>query len=342
MYRRWLLGVSLAILSAGPLAAQDQAAVLRRMEAQLDSMQRVVELRDSMNKRASSSDTVVAGGLRIATSPKFLALATAAAEAARRGLEARFGAAVTARVRIPVIQFGGAHSPVSPRADTSVVARGFERMATDAIWRQQGTLFTGWLRGSVPGTESTPSDWSLLAEELQQTPARPNRACFEGAPAACAIALGLRLGPDTLAEWYAPDTWPRLAKLVWDSPPGRDRMARQRCIDSGDETACRIILTPSRILLPVSVGGRRRLIQQALEAGGAGAFERLIAPGDRRLDDRLSDAAGLPIDTLLARWSAAVRAEAPHGPARPAWELLLGLAWSAVLLAAVLGGPRWR
>ena len=342
MCRRQVLALSVLLLWAGSLAAQDQVAVLRRMESQLDSMQRVLELRDSAYKAASSSDTIAFGGLRVATSPKFRALASAAARAARGGLDARFGASVVARVRIPVIQFGGAYSPVTSNADTSVVAIGFERMAADAIWRQQGTLFTGWLRGSVPSPDSPVADWHLLAEELLQTPARTNRACFEGSPEACAVSLGIRLGPDTLADWYARDTWPRLAKLDWQSRPGREEVVKQHCVQSGDEAACRAILTPSRVLLPVDVSGRRLLIQQALEVGGAGAFERLMAAGDLPLEVRLANAAGLPIDTLLSRWSAAVRAKSTHGPASPPWELLLGTAWSAVLLAAVLGSPRWR
>jgi len=130
--------------------------------------------------------------------------------------------------------------------------------------------------------------------------------------------------------------------MVGGQLSGRETVARQQCTVSGDPAACRAILTPAHVLLPVGVGGRRILLQEALDAGGTGAFERLTSAGDLALADRLSNAAGMPIDSLLSRWSAAIRAQTPRGPARPAWELLLAAAWSAVLLAAVLGGPRWR
>jgi hypothetical protein len=342
MCSRWLRGFPVALLWAGSLAAQDQAAVLRRMEQQLDSMQRVIQLRDSAHARASTSDTVVAGGLRIATSPGLRPLAQAAAVEAWGRLKMRLGASVVERVAIPVMDFGDAYSPVPLGADTSVIARGFEQSASNAIWHQQGTMFMDWLRGNDPGTEFSASDLRIVAEELVKIPARPNNACFEGDRAACAASLGIRVGADTLAEWYPPEAWPRLAGLVGGHLSEHETVARRDCMGSGDGAACRTILTPSHLTLPVGVAGRRFLVQQALELGGPGSFGRLTEPGDVTLEDRLSNAAGMPLDTLLARWGAAVRAAPSRGPARPAWELLLGAAWSALLLATLLGGSRWR
>jgi len=342
MCSRWFRGLLVPVLWAGTLAAQDQAAVLRRMEARLDSMHRVVELRDSAYARASTSDTVVAGALRIATSPRLRSLAQAAADQAWRRLEARFGASVAERADIPVLDFGGANSSAPLNADISVIARGFENAVSEEIWRQQDIVSMVWLRGNASYEESSASDRRIIAEELVRTPALPNQACFLGDASACAVALGIRLGTDTLAQWYPPDTWPRLAALVGGQLTGLESIARQRCVSSGDTGACRTILTPVRLTLPVGVAGRRFLLRLALETGGVGAFERLTTHGDATLEERLSNAAGLPIDTLLTRWSAAIRAAPTRGPARPAWELLLGAAWTALLLAAVLGGSRWR
>jgi hypothetical protein len=217
-----------------------------------------------------------------------------------------------------------------------------EQSASQAIWRQQGPLFTEWLRGNVPGVEFSASDRAVIAQELLRTPARPNRACYQGDGAACAVALGIRAGPDTLAEWYLPETWPRLARMVGGQLSGLETVSKQQCEVTGGSAACHAILTPAHVLLPVSIGGRRFVVQEALDAGGDGAFERLTAAGDLELAERLSNAAGLPLDSLLSRWSAAIRTGTPRGPARPAWELLLAAAWSALLLAVALGGPRWR
>ncbi|HMU60652.1 MAG TPA: hypothetical protein PKA66_02630 [Gemmatimonadales bacterium] len=342
MCRRWGWAAALALLWANPLAAQGQAEALRRVEAQLDSMRGVAELRASALAAASATDTAVAGRLRVTTSVPLRPLAQAAADQAWALLVRRFGASVTSRATIPVIQFGDATSSPLAGADTSEVARGFERLASDAIWRHQGALFAEWLRGNVPGVEFPASDRAVIAEELLRTPARSNRACYQGDAAACAVSLGLRVGPDTLAEWYLPEAWPRLATMVGGQLSGLETVSKQQCEQAGDSAACRAILTPAHVLLPVSVGGRRFLLQEALDVGGDGAFERLTSAGDLALADRLSNAAGLPLDSLLTRWSTAIRAGAPHGPAQPSWELFLAAAWSALLLLVVLGGPRWR
>lgn len=342
MCRRWAWAVAAALLWTQPLAAQSQAEALRRVEAQLDSMQRVDRLRDSVFAAASRTDTAVAGGLRVSTSRQFRPLAQAAADHAWPRLVLRFGASVASRATIPVFQFGDVNAFPPADADTSEVAREFERLASDAIWREQGALFTEWLRGNVPGAGFSASDRAVIAQELLRTPARPNRACFQGDVAACALSLGVRAGPDMLGEWYLPETWPRLVTMVGGQLSGRETVAREQCVASGDLAACRVILTPARVMLPVGIGGRRYLLQEALAAGGDGAFERLTSTGDLALADRLSNAAGMPLDSLLARWSTSIRAATPRGPARPAWELLLAAAWSAVLLAAVLGGSRWR
>ncbi len=199
-----------------------------------------------------------------------------------------------------------------------------------------------WLRGNPPGDEFSVSDLRIVALELVQRPARSNQGCFEGDPAACATSLGLRLGPDTLADWYPPETWPRLATLVGGYLPGAETIAKERCARSGEESACRTILTPSRVTPPVSIGGRRFLAQLALEAGAAESFRRSGGDGGLSLEDQLSSTAGVSLDTLLSRWSAAVRTAPLRGPARPVWELLLGIAWSGLLLLVIVGAPRWR
>jgi len=333
----------MAVAWASPLVAQDQAAALRRVEARLDSVQAVARRRDSLSAAASANDTVVVGGLRVAIPRELRPITQAAAAQAWRALERRFGASVVAQASIPVLRFGDASSAPSESVDTSEVARAFEQSAADAIWRQQGPLFTDWLRGNVlPGRELSASEKAVIAQELVVIPARSNLACHRGDAAACAVSLGLRVGPDTLAEWYPPGAWPRLAGMVGGQLSGLENEARRECEATGNPAACRAILTPGHILWPVSVGGRRLLVQEALTAGGAGAFERLMPAGDRDLGGRLADAAGIPLDSLLGQWSAALRTGTTHGPARPTWELLLAAAWSALLLMAALGGSRWR
>lgn len=342
MCSRWTWAAAAALLWAGSLAGQDQAEALRRVEAQLDSIRRVADVRDSVLSATSTTDTAVAGGLRVATTRPLLPLAQAAADQAWAALVLRFGASATSGATLPVLRFGDANASPSETPDTAAVATAFEQSAADAIWRRHGALFTDWLRGSFPIVELPASDRAVVAQELLRIPAIPNQACFGGDAAACSVSLGIHAGPDPLADWYAPETWPRLASMVGGQLSGPEIAAKQQCEASGSPAACRAILTPTHLLLPVSVGGRRLLLQQVLKVGGDGAFERLTAAGDLGLGNRLANAAGQPLDSLLVRWSAAIRAETPRGPARPAWELLLAAAWSAMLLAVVVGGPRWR
>lgn len=332
----------MAVAWASPLVAQDQAAALRRVEARLDSVQAVARRRDSLSAAASANDTVVVGGLRVAIPRELRPIAQAAAAQAWGSLERRFGASVAAWASIPVLRFGDANSSPSESADTSEVARAFEQSAAAAIWRQQDPLLTDWLRGNVPGRELSASEKAGIVQELVVVPARSNLACHRGEAAACAVSLGLRVGPDTLAEWYPPGAWPRLAGMVGGQLSGLENEARRECEATGNPAACRAILTPGHVLWPVSVGGRRLLVQEALDAGGVGAFERLTAASGRDLGGRLASAAGIPLDSLLGQWSAVLRTGTTHGPARPTWELLLAAAWSALLLVATLGGSRWR
>jgi hypothetical protein len=325
----------------GSLAAQEPAAVLQRMEERLDSMQQARALRDSLAHRTDYGDTVVAGGFRIATSQRFRPLALAAGEEAWKSLVTRFGSSVMVQGALPVTTFGGSRSTVPKRPRVEELARGFEQGGAQWIWQTQGAAVLGWLGGGVPTGTISPADVGDIAADLLRTPARPNRACYAGETMACAAALGIHLGTDTLDTWFEPSTWPRLAGMVYGELNGLERAARQRCMDQGDLSACRSILTPARVLPPVGVLGRQYLVQLAFESGGASAFERLTADPGVTIEHRLAAAAGVPIDTLLNRWSASLRA-VPRGPAAPPQELLLGLAWSGILLAMALGGSRWR
>jgi hypothetical protein len=113
---------------------------------------------------------------------------------------------------------------------------------------------------------------------------------------------------------------PVIANSLSNELDGLERGARQRCMNTGDLSACRSVLTPARVLTPVGGLGRQYLVQLALESGGASAFERLTADTGVTLEHRLAAAAGVPIDTLLNRWGASLRAV----PRACSQELLLG------------------
>ncbi len=329
-------------LWGGPLAAQDSLAALQRMEVSLDSMRDASARRISAAQSAIRTDTVVVGGLRIATAPPFRPMAQAAAEEAWSMLLTRFGPAATIEGIIPVMDFGGISSVVPGHADLHALARGFAGTAAQAIWRTQGAEVLAWMRGNVPTGPVSPADLSEIAAELSRTPARADRSCALGDVESCASAFGLRVGTDTLDAWYDSTTWPQLAALAGGDFRGIEAVDRQRCMNQVDLPACRRFLTPERLVLPIGVGGRQYLVQLALESGGASAFQRLTAGRTAPMEARLAAAAGISTDTLLLRWSVAIRAAKPRGPMYPPSELWLALGWSMLLLVAVTRSTRWR
>lgn len=340
MSRRVLVTVAVLTLRAGMLCAQDSVAMLRGMEARLDSARRLAARSDSVTAQSSATDTVRAGRLRIATSAALRPAVEAAAAEAWESLSARFGAAIPAADALPVMQFGGPES-VLPRAmDRRELARGLEGPVAQAIWRRQDSRIVTWLNGGFPTGAATEDDLVSINDQLARIPARQNIPCLRRHASACAGTLGLRMGADTLAEWYAPNAWPRLAELLDASLTGREAWLRDRCAAAGDLEACRTVLTPSRVLRPVGPAGRQLLMALALDAGGAGAFERLSADTMATVEQRLADAAGVPIDTLLSRWADVVASETPGSAAPDPAEALLALAWCLAVLWMAIRGSR--
>lgn len=340
--RRGWIALLVGLAGATPVAAQDPAANLARMEVRLDSLNRAIAARESAARRARTNDTVVVGGLRVATSAPYRPLVQQAAEEAWRGLIAQFGIAVVGSVDVPVVQWGPTGTTRSDSSAVRELAGMFMRTSARAIWQHEDPVLTGWLRGNVPGLLVDRGDLMDVVVQLARRPARSNVACLEGVASKCAVTIGLGLAADTLGEWYSASTWPRLAELIEGELNGADLANRQSCMSRNDLSACRAVLTPLRLLPPVGAEGRRYLVELALDAGGDSAFQRLVRDRSLPLESRLAAAAGVPLDALLVRWIAEVRHASPRGPLHPSWEFLISLLWSASILILLLRGPRWR
>jgi hypothetical protein len=330
------------LLAAGPLAAQDSMAVLRQMEGRLDSLRAIVHAADSLAALQVGSDTVVAGGLRIVTSPVMRPTVELAAAELHRALLARYGEAAVDSGQPTVIQFGTKETAAPSPRRAEEIALTLDRTAVEAIWRKTDTLLSGWLEGHVPWAPLTRPELALLAASLPSVPARPTPACLQGDPVACESMLGLGLGTDTLDAWYPAAAWPGLVERISLPVPGPDTSLRNSCEGQDHPEACRALLRPARIRPPVGPEGRRLLMQLALDHGGAGAFARLTANPSGPLDRRIEAAAGMPLDGLLGEWSDTLRSAMPTGPGPDVAEVLVVLAWSAILLALSIGGSRWR
>ncbi len=88
---------------------------------------------------------------------------------------------------------------------------------------------------------------------------------------------------------------------------------------------------------------RADLLLATLELGGPGAWERLRAASTDSLDAVLSAAAGIPFDSVLARWRDGIFAFRPTDRLIEVPRVLFAVGWTGVLLLAALAGglSRW-
>jgi len=129
------------------------------------------------------------------------------------------------------------------------------------------------------------------------------------------------------------------ALVTGDGPAQRD------CV-TGVLAACGYVLglresatpDPGAKYLPLA---RADLLLTALDLGGPGAWDRLPDAPGASIEAHLAAAAGMPPDSLLARWRNGLLALRPdHGPLDvPTIAILLG--WSGLVLIGALGIARW-
>jgi len=124
-----------------------------------------------------------------------------------------------------------------------------------------------------------------------------------------------------------------------------DGNAQRACV-MGDLDACAYVLG-LREPLTLDPGGqyyplaRADLLLFALDQGGPGAWKRLRDGPDDSAQERLAAAAGMPADSLIARWRHGLLAMRPDRGPISGIATLAFLAWSSVLLVAALGIAKW-
>jgi hypothetical protein len=158
--------------------------------------------------------------------------------------------------------------------------------------------------------------------------------------ASCLDVLGIDSLPGRrLERWYAPQDYRALLRIV---APGREDSAAVvawiRCRDDRDETACRAAasaLPNDRVPMPLSALARHAFLRDVLDAGGRGAYDRLLgAPGTIR--ERLTVAANEPLDSTVARWLESVERSRQDRMRVPAGLIVASLGWTAAFLSLAL------
>ena len=221
------------------------------------------------------------------------------------------------------------------------VTAGLTTLVEQIAMQDADSALSAWVMvGRVPLRDATPTEAADEYIQMVTAQAAVLRRCRSLDVASCLDALGVDSLPGTrLDRWYAADDY--RSALRFAAPPREDSAAVDawmRCRDDGDRVSCRaaaVALPNDRVPMPLPASARQAFLREVLDAGGAGAYDRLLA-GTGTLRSRLTVAAGEPLDATVARWLQRVERSRPERMRPPAGLILASLAWSAAFVALAL------
>lgn len=356
MYRHARRTVLLLATTAAPILSAQQPALQARTDSLLrewHEAQALARLQDSLRlaARLAGRDTVRFGALRVIANPSPLPLERAAA-LAWPVIEGFFGPSAEAFRRHPFVLNAidpdtSAGPPPSPGGHQVPWDWDAPRLAglLDALadLSSEDPPLRDWLGGRL-----APPDTAVAARlgrayvRLVTAPSVVAHRCLAGALPACRLVLELDSLSDPATQWYGAQ---ERRRMVVDGNLGRGthQTAWLAC-GKGDDPSCLELLRglpPRRIPRPLDYVTRFSLLEFARSIGGPGTLQRLFAaPGP--MGKRLSVATGMPVDTLVARWRAAVITARPHPVSLPPWGAPLALGWVSIFAACGLRSSRWR
>lgn len=178
------------------------------------------------------------------------------------------------------------------------------------------------------------------------TQSRVTRSCLEGDTEACGSAMGLgpRPTPAPLEEWYTAEERRLLVTGLWRLATRRlEPSGWSACVGAADTAACdRLLVLEGSDWTPLDGTVRATLLAYALERGGEGAWERLLADPGMTPIDALEHASGVPISELLSGWRARLVANRPDTYEGLAQRSGTTLVWTLFFAALALRSTRWR
>jgi len=174
------------------------------------------------------------------------------------------------------------------------------------------------------------------------------RRCLAGDDAQCKSALGLTPADDPLRAWYDPIDYPDLLKRVSNLHAQLETELGtpvvRACLDDHDIPSCTRVVTGiplSALRPPMPDDVRSLLVLTAMQKGGDGAFDRLLADSTTPPLARLAAAARVPEHELLSEWRTRVMVSRPAKALPTAAITLVSLAWVAGCFALALRGTPW-
>jgi hypothetical protein len=349
-------------LVASPLCSQD--SLMGKLRRQADSLLgawrhagKLADFADSLEhvRATAGSDTIAVGGLRIIVNPSRLPWRQAA-ERAWPVIDSLYGSAAGDLPRHPYI-----FRAVDP---DSSVRRTVLHVGVEVPWdldvRATTTLLlttvtppsfdpalADWLGAALRPTLRPQDERGAVFVQLVTAPSAAVRACFLGDIARCKDVLQVGDSTGLLARWYV--TPAEREALVTESfsdyfARGATAPSLQSCRQHHDDACTALLqsLPPGTLPRPLAHPARMLLVREALDAGGREAYRRLMARPSAPIGEKLSNAAGMDIDSLVVRWRNDVLAARPRPLTLPWWAGFVAIGWTVFFGFCALRSSRWR
>ena len=355
---RWIS----ALAFLGPQLAA-QATGIDRLQRRTDSLalewrtaNAIAAVADSLERERAvgSRDTIAVGALRIIANRSPLPLREAA-ERAWPVLDGLYGSAAQALVKRP-------YYILATDPDTSAT-RPAIRVGFGVPWNLGVSELTAlllanvpieppdaalrsWLGGPLRPRIEANRDFTRVYVQLVTAPSALPRSCFLGDISSCRSILGLDGSPVSL-RWYASPGERRAAlrRTFTEYFNQPTTAGTWRACMAGADSACTFLfrqLPANSIPPPVGSDARHLLAHTALRIGGPESYRRLLADSNLALQERLSRAAGIDVDTVVARWRSDVIAARPAPVAIPWWGAAAAVGWILVFGGCASRSSRWR
>ncbi len=362
--RRLTFG-TLALTAAGVLPPRTvQAQTVEELRARVAQLEQQWKEADELARRAAAAllpkshvDTMAIGPITLVAQGDDLTLIRDAADGTLQRLSDHLGSDIDllqgveiyALVREHTIDLGLTSGMEKSRSivlfeetKAADLAGHLVRMALEALDLTQDRAFRDWLDVGTP-TRRSAVDFVRAYESLATSPFDASSKCLLGELGGCRLALGLTETSEPLLTWYSEADRRTLVENSGRPSqrffPNRATMY-DRCVE-GDGESCSTFMKDRSIQPPLPPNVRVTLAQHALVVGGDGAYGRLYRAGGT-MEERLTAAARVPGDSLIASWRAVLVDSAGH-PTAVSWPLgLAAVFWAMAFSALALRSTRWR
>ncbi len=362
--RRLTFG-TLALTAAGVLPPRTvQAQTVEELRARVVQLEQQWKEADELARRVEAAllpkshvDTMAIGPVVLVALGDDLTLIRDAADGTLRRLSDHLGSDIDLLQGVEIYAFVREHTiglaltsgmgksrsiALSEETKAAGLAGRLVGIALEALDLTLDGAFRDWLDVGTP-TRRSAVDFVRAYESLATSPFDASSKCLLGELGGCRLALGLTETSEPLLTWYSEAD----RRTLIENPgrpserffPNRATMY-DRCVE-GDSESCSTFMKDRSIQPPLPPNVRATLVQHALVVGGDGAYGRLYRAGGT-MEERLTAAARVPGDSLIASWRAVLVDSAGH-PTAVSWPLgLAAVFWAMAFSALALRSTRWR